>query len=80
MSDRQMLWRVELPLAAPVILGGVRTATVLAVGTATLATPVGGQSLGNYIFEGLSTLNHTATAFGCMIRFIDVTTSASGGR
>src|SRR5205807_10233766 len=34
MSDGQMLWRVELPLAAPVILGGVRTATVLAVGTA----------------------------------------------
>jgi osmoprotectant transport system permease protein len=66
MSDRQMLWRVELPLAAPVILGGVRTATVLIVGTATLATPVGGQSLGNYIFAGLSTLNHTATMFGCL--------------
>jgi osmoprotectant transport system permease protein len=66
MSDRQVLWRVELPLAAPVILGGVRTATVLVVGTATLATPIGGQSLGNYIFAGLSTLNHTATVFGCV--------------
>jgi osmoprotectant transport system permease protein len=66
MSDRQMLWRVELPLAAPVILSGVRTATVLVVGTATLATPVGGLSLGNYIFAGLATLNHTATVFGCV--------------
>lgn len=66
MSDRQMLWQVELPLAAPVILGGIRTATVLAVGTATLATPVGGESLGNYIFAGFATLNHTSTLFGCV--------------
>lgn len=66
MSDRQALWRVELPLAAPVIVGGVRTATVLVVGTATLATPVGGRSLGNYIFTGMATLNHTSTLFGCV--------------
>src|SRR5205823_4684861 len=59
MSDRQMLWRVQLPLAAPLILSGVRTATVLVVGTATLATPVGGLSLGNYIFAGLAMLNNT---------------------
>lgn len=66
MSDRQILWQVQLPLAAPVILGGVRIATVLVVGTATLATPIGGESLGNYIFAGISTLNHTATMFGCL--------------
>ncbi len=66
MSDRQALWRVELPLAAPVILGGVRTATVLVVGTATLATQVGLPSLGNYIFAGMNTLNHTSTLFGCV--------------
>lgn len=66
MSPRQSLWRVELPLAAPVIIGGVRTATVLIVGTATLATPIGGQSLGNYIFAGIATLNHTSTVFGCV--------------
>jgi osmoprotectant transport system permease protein len=47
MSERQMLLRVQIPLAAPVILSGIRTATVLVVGTATLATPVGGKSLGN---------------------------------
>ncbi len=66
MSKWQALWRVELPLAAPVIIGGVRTATVLVVGTATLATPVGGKSLGNYIFNGMATLNHTSTLFGCV--------------
>ena len=63
MSDRQMLWRVELPLAAPVILG-IRTATVLVVALQRLATPVGGLSLGNY-FAGIATLNHTSTLFGC---------------
>jgi osmoprotectant transport system permease protein len=67
MSQRQMLLRVQLPLAAPVIIAGVRTATVLVVGTATLVTPVGGRSLGNYIFGGLESLNHAATIFGCVM-------------
>lgn len=66
MNPRQKLFRVELPLAAPVIIGGIRTSTVLAVGTATLVTPVGGTSLGNYIFGGLESLNHLATIFGCV--------------
>jgi osmoprotectant transport system permease protein len=67
MSDRQMLVRVQLPLAAPVILGGIRTATVIVVGTATLVTPVGGESLGNYIFSGLESMNPAATVFGCVV-------------
>jgi osmoprotectant transport system permease protein len=66
MSERQMLLRVQLPLAAPVIISGIRTATVLVVGTATLVTPVGGTSLGNYIFSGLESLNHLATVCGCI--------------
>jgi osmoprotectant transport system permease protein len=67
MSERQMLFRVQLPLAVPVIISGIRTATVLVVGTATLVTPVGGVSLGNYIFGGLETLNYVATVFGCVL-------------
>ncbi len=51
MTARQRLWKVELPLAAPVIIAGIRTATVWVVGTATLATPVGQRCLGNYIFR-----------------------------
>jgi osmoprotectant transport system permease protein len=67
MTDRQILFRVQLPLAVPVIISGIRTATVLVVGTATLATPVGGVSLGNYIFGGLETLNYVVTVFGCVV-------------
>jgi osmoprotectant transport system permease protein len=66
MTSRQQLWRVELPLALPVILAGVRTATVWTVGMATLSTPVGAPSLGNYIFAGLQTRNLTAVLVGCV--------------
>lgn len=66
MNDWQMLVRVQLPLAAPVILSGIRTATVLVVGSATLATPVGGMSLGNYIFSGLNMNDMQSTIFGCI--------------
>jgi osmoprotectant transport system permease protein len=66
MTPWQTLVRVELPLAAPVILAGIRTATVWVVGIATLATPVGQTSLGNYIFSGLQTRNWTAVLFGCV--------------
>jgi osmoprotectant transport system permease protein len=57
MSERQLLVQVQLPLAAPVIAAGIRTATVWTVGAATLATPVGQRCLGNYIFAGLQTRN-----------------------
>lgn len=66
MSPRQRLWKVELPLAAPVILGGVRTAAVLVVATATLATPVGQPTLGNYIFQGLNVRDTQMIVFGCV--------------
>jgi osmoprotectant transport system permease protein len=66
MTSNEMLFRVELPLAAPVILAGIRTSTVWCVGTATLATPVGATSLGNYIFSGLQTQNFTAVLVGCI--------------
>ncbi len=65
MTPREALLRVELPLAAPVIVAGVRTAAVWTVGTATLATPVGAQSLGNFIFGGLQTRNLDAVFVGC---------------
>ena len=67
MSDWQMLLRVQLPLSAPIILSGIRTATVLVVGTATLATSVGGVSLGNYIFSGLEMNDMHWTIFGCIV-------------
>jgi osmoprotectant transport system permease protein len=66
MTPGQRLARVELPLAMPVIVAGVRTATVWTVGIATLSTPVGATSLGNYIFSGLQTRNLTAVMVGCV--------------
>ncbi len=65
MTDAQRLRLVELPLAAPVILAGVRTSAVWVVGAATLATPVGASSLGDLIFSGLQTRNWTSVLVGC---------------
>jgi osmoprotectant transport system permease protein len=62
----QTLWLIELPIAAPVIMAGVRTAAVWVIGTATLSTPIGQTSLGNYIFAGLQTQNWVFVLFGCV--------------
>jgi len=67
MTGRQRLLRVELPLVAPVTMAGIRTAAVWVIGTATLATPVGQTSLGNYIFSGLQTENWVWVLFGCAV-------------
>ena len=66
MTPAQSLWRVELPLALPVIVAGLRTAAVWIVGTATLSTPVGATSLGNFIFSGLQTRRFAAVWLGCV--------------
>jgi len=66
MYSRQVLMRIELPLAAPVILAGVRTAAVWTVGMATLSTLVGQTSLGDYIFDGLQNQNWVAVIVGCV--------------
>ena len=66
MTERQSLTMVELPLALPVIMAGVRTASVWVIGTATLSTPIGQTSLGNYIFAGLQTQNWIFVLFGCV--------------
>ena len=66
MTRRQSLFMVELPLALPVIMAGIRTAAVWVIGTATLSTPIGQTSLGNYIFTGLQTQNWIFVLFGCV--------------
>ena len=65
MTRWQSLRRVELPLALPHLVGGLRTATVWTVGMATLATPVGGRSLGELIFGGLQTRQYDQVWLGC---------------
>jgi osmoprotectant transport system permease protein len=65
MTPSQSLFTVELPLALPVMMAGIRTAAVWVIGTATLSTPIGQTSLGNYIFAGLQTQNWVFVLFGC---------------
>ena len=57
MTDRQLLWQVELPLAARTILAGVRIATVTTIGTATIAAAIGGGGLGVFIFRGIASVD-----------------------
>jgi osmoprotectant transport system permease protein len=66
MTRRQSLLMVELPLALPVIMAGIRTAAIWVIGAATLSTPIGQTSLGNYIFTGLQTQNWVFALFGCV--------------
>ena len=66
MTPKQTLWMVEIPLALPVIMAGIRTAAVWVIGTATLSTPIGQTSLGNYIFTGLQTQNWVFVLVGCV--------------
>lgn len=70
------LLRIELPLAAPVIIGGLRTATVIAVGTATIGSTIGADTLGAPIIEGLSGSNPAyviqgAVLVGLLALFLD---------
>jgi osmoprotectant transport system permease protein len=66
MTAAQRLRLVEAPLAAPVVMAGIRTATVWTIGAATLATTVGAASLGNLIFAGLQTEDWTQVLHGCL--------------
>src|SRR5258708_4836717 len=58
LTDRQLLFQVELPLASGVIVAGVRIATVLSIGLATIAAAIGAGGLGQPIFSGVSMLNN----------------------
>jgi osmoprotectant transport system permease protein len=66
MTPNQLLAQVQLPLAMPVVVAGIRTSAVWVVGIATLSTPVGATSLGNFIFSGLQTQNYAAVVVGCI--------------
>ena len=57
MTDRQLLWQVEMPLAARTIMAGVRIATVTTIGTATIAAAIGGGGLGVFIFRGIASVD-----------------------
>ena len=66
MTNRQLLLLLEIPLALSVIIAGVRVATVISVGIATIAAAVGGGGLGVFIFRGLATLNNQLILTGAI--------------
>lgn len=66
MTDRQLLFQVELPLALGVIIAGVRVATVICVGLATIAAAIGAGGLGEYIFRGLAMVNNQLILAGAI--------------
>jgi osmoprotectant transport system permease protein len=66
MTSRQLLLMVELPLALPSIVAGLRVATVIGVGTATIAAAIGAGGLGEYIFRGLSMVDSTTILAGAV--------------
>jgi osmoprotectant transport system permease protein len=66
MTGRQRLFRVELPLAAPTVLAGVRIAAVTTIGTATIAAAIGGGGLGVFIFRGLASVDTSQILAGAV--------------
>jgi osmoprotectant transport system permease protein len=66
MTRQQILWRVEVPLALPTILAGLRIAIVSTIGTATVAAAIGGGGLGTFIFRGIATADLTTVLAGAV--------------
>ncbi len=66
MTDRQLLLQVEIPLAMAVILAGVRVATVIGIGIATIAAAIGAGGLGELIFRGISAVNNQLILAGAI--------------
>lgn len=69
-SRQELLWRVELPLALPVILAGVRLATVTTIGLVTVTALIGLGGLGALILEGIRTFSATKSIVGSLLSFV----------
>jgi osmoprotectant transport system permease protein len=66
MTPRQILWKVELPLSMGVILAGVRVATVICIGVATIAAAIGAGGLGVFIFRGVAMVSNNVILAGAI--------------
>jgi osmoprotectant transport system permease protein len=66
MTDGQILWRVRFPLARPVILAGIRTATIITIGVATIAAAIGAGGLGTFIFRGVAMVSDAVILAGAI--------------
>lgn len=66
MTETQILWRVRFPLSLSVILAGIRTATVITIGVATIAAAIGAGGLGTFIFRGVALVNNSLLLAGAI--------------
>ena len=66
MTQSQILWRVRLPLARAVILAGIRTATIITIGVATIAAAIGAGGLGTFIFRGVAMVSDAVILAGAI--------------
>ncbi len=66
MTERQVLWQVELPLSVPSLVAGLRIATVTTIGTATIAAAIGGGGLGVFIFRGIAMVDTPTVLAGAV--------------
>jgi len=66
MTEAQILWRVRAPLSVAVILAGIRTATVITIGVATIAAAIGAGGLGSFIFRGVDLVNNPLLLAGAI--------------
>jgi osmoprotectant transport system permease protein len=66
MTNTQILWRVRFPLARAVILAGIRTATIITIGVATIAAAIGAGGLGTFIFRGVSMVSDAVILAGAI--------------
>jgi osmoprotectant transport system permease protein len=66
LTSNQLLWHVELPLALPVMLAGIRVATVITIGVATIAAAIGAGGLGEFIFRGIAMVDNGVILAGAI--------------
>ena len=66
LTSRQLLWHVELPLGFPVMLAGIRVATVITIGVATIAAAIGAGGLGEFIFRGIAMVDNQVILAGAI--------------
>lgn len=66
LTSGQLLWHVELPLASPVVLAGIRVATVITIGVATIAAAIGAGGLGEFIFRGIAMVDNGVILAGAI--------------
>jgi osmoprotectant transport system permease protein len=66
LTSSQLLWHVELPLALPVMLAGIRVATIITIGVATIAAAIGAGGLGEFIFRGIAMVDNGVILAGAI--------------